>query len=793
MKFNLKLKLKKIMQSRKSRIWIFLIAGLFLITLIFSIHIIYMNIYGNIYEGIDFSPSYEDRNGKLLHVYLTEDEQYRIYKPLSEFPPNFTEALLMQEDKFFYSHWGVNPVAVIKAGWETYIKKTRRIGASTITMQTAKLKYNIYTKSISGKLKQIRKAIYLELCFSKDEILEAYLNLAPCGYNIQGFGTACWYYFEKPMEELNLSEIIMLCVLPQNPLKRAPTPKHTPTELISARKVLFSSWVEKHPEDRDKEVYMDMQLNVNCSFPDSARHFTEMLLYENNIRSQKTLRTTLNLSLQNKCENIFYSYLNRNKNFGVKNAAILLVDWKKMEIVANIGSADYYNDDIEGKINATTAKRSPGSTLKPFIYGMALEQGLIHYRTMLKDVPTTFNEYSPDNYGSIFKGPVQAWYALADSRNIPAIYLEQNLKERDLYDYMTQAGVTGLKEKDHYGLSIVLGTADVSMLELAEMYCAIPNEGIQKEIRSIIQSNPKTEKRMLTRESAYIVRKMLEDNVPPYQNKPLEIKDIPVAYKTGTSIGFKDAWSAGIFDRYVIIVWVGNFDGTGNNAFLGRQMAAPLLFNIAYSILSSTPKNELLPPPVCPETVTEVDVCSISGGLPNENCEHTEKALFIPGVSPIEKCKIHRKINIDTRTGYRTDESGKPYIKTVVREFWPSDLRSLFEEAGLPRILPPNYPPDDFRLDYSRQGYPPQIKSLLSGTNYVYRRKTPEKNKVLLYAASDADTTELLWFNGSEFIGRANPSQILEWNFVPGTHEITVTDQKGRSDSITISVIESEY
>ncbi|MBP5519402.1 MAG: penicillin-binding protein 1C [Treponema sp.] len=752
-----------------------------------------MNIYGNIYDGVDFSVSYEDRNGNLLQIFLTENDQYRIYKPLSAYPKDFIEALLMQEDKYFYSHFGVNPVAVIKAGWETYVKKSRRMGASTITMQTAKLKYGIYTKSIFGKLKQIRKALYLELCFSKDEILEAYLNLAPCGYNVEGFATASWYYFGKDISKLNLSENIMLCVLPQNPTKRSPNPKNTPSELIAARKVLFSSWVEKHPEDADKEIYMDMQLSVECNFHNEARHFTEMLLYEDKITGKETIKTTLNLPLQKKCEDIFDSYLNRNRNFGVRNAAILLVDWKKMEVVANIGAANYYDNDIQGKVNATISKRSPGSTLKPFIYAMALEQGLIHYRTMLKDIPTTFNEYSPDNYGSIFKGPVQAWFALGDSRNIPAIYLEQNLKERNLYDYMTSAGITGLKDRDHYGLSIVLGTADVTMMELAKLYCTIPNGGMQKEIRTIMQSAPKKEKRMLTPESAYIVRKMLEENVPPYQNKPLEIKDIPVAYKTGTSIGFKDAWSAGIFDRYVLIVWVGNFDGEGNNAFLGRQMAAPLFFNIAYSILSSTPKNELLPEPKMPEGVSEIEVCAISGGLPTECCEHTEKAYFIPGVSPIEKCKIHRKINIDTRTGYRTDETDKPYIKTAIREFWPSDLMALFEEAGLPRLPPPTYPPEDQRIDTGVRGYPPQITSLLGGTDYIYRPKDPKKNKVLLYAASDAESTELLWFDGSNFIGRAKPSQIIEWAITPGIHEITVTDQMGRADSITISVKETEY
>lgn len=793
-------------QKLRTKILLSISAVFFLIIIIFSIHILYMRKYGNIYDGIEFSSAYCDRNGKLLQIFLTEDEQYRLFKPIEEYPPEFIEALLMQEDRYFYSHFGINPVAIFKAGWETYIKKSRRMGASTITMQTAKLKYNLYTKSIGGKLKQIRKAIYLELCFSKDEILEAYLNLAPCGGNIQGFETASWYYFSKSIEDLNLSENIMLCVLPQNPIKRSPTPQKTPSELINARKVLFSSWVEKHPEDADKEIYMDMQISVDCSFPDYARHFTEMILYEKDPASitvpnkQKNngplpaKATTLNLDTQLKCEEIFNAYMNKNKNFGIKNGAVLLVDWKSMEIIANIGSADYYNDEIEGKVNATTSKRSPGSTLKPFIYAMALEQGLIHYRTMLKDLPSTFNEYTPDNYESIFKGPVQAWFALGDSRNIPAIYLEQHLdKSRNLYTFMQDSGVTGLKESDHYGLSIVLGTADVSMLELAKMYCTIANGGIQKNILYEKKYVQNSGKRMLTEESSFIVRKMLEENTPPYQNKPQLAKNVPIAYKTGTSIGFKDAWSAAIFDRYVIIVWVGNFNGEGNNAFLGRKMAAPLLFNIAYSILSNTPEAELLPEPEMPEGVSLIDVCSVSGAIPGPDCPQTEKAYFIPGVSPIEKCKIHRKINIDTRTGYRTDETNKPYIRTVVREFWPSDLRALFDQAGLPRILPPDYPPSDSNFKNTAQGFPPEIKSLLSGTDYVYRPKSPDKNKILLYAASDADTTELLWFDGENFIGRANPSQILEYQLKPGTHEITVTDQKGRSDVVVINVVETEY
>lgn len=769
-----------------------------LLSIIFVVHIIYMRNKSDILDGIEFSRTYLDKNNELLQVFLTKDEKYRIYKPVYQYPDEFLELLLLQEDKYFYTHKGINVGSIFRAFWETYVKKSRRIGASTITMQVAKLKYKLYTKNISGKINQILKALYLEMCYSKEEILNAYLNLAPCGGNIEGFESASRYYFSKTINQLNLSENTMLCVLPQNPIKRAPTESRTPSELIQARKVLFSKWVLSHPEDSDYEVFMDMQMSVECRFPDEARHFTEMLngrMQESNSEKKskiiKPVKTTIDVNLQRKCEDLLKSYIKQNEAFGVKNGAILLVDWTNMNVEVNIGSADYYNEDINGFVNATTSKRSPGSALKPFIYALALEQGKIHYRTMLKDTPQNFSEYSPDNYGSIFKGPVQAWFALSDSRNIPAIYLNRQIRDRNLYDFLVESGVSDMKPTGHYGLSIVLGTCEVTMLEIAKMYGTLKNKGIQYDLNFTPFIGNREGKRLLTEESSFIVLKMLEENAPPYRNVPKEVENIPIPYKTGTSIGFKDAWSVGFFDRYMIVVWIGNFNGQGNNSFIGRKMAAPLLFDIAYSILCDIPQKDLLPQKPHPEGCTQISVCSVSGAIPNEDCPETELSWFIPGVSPIEKCRIHRKINIDTRTGYRTDETEEEnqYVKSVVREFWPSDLQSLFEQAGLPRILPPEYPPEQVKLDYSNKGYPPEIVSPLAHTKYVFRGNDTSRNKIILSATADADTTELMWFYDSKFIGRSKPNEIIEWDVSTGEYELMVTDQKGRADSIHVSVI----
>ncbi|MGP1588022.1 MAG: penicillin-binding protein 1C [Treponemataceae bacterium] len=751
--------------------------------------IIYGRLKGDIFKGIEFSPSFTDRDGKLLNVYLTCDDKYRIYKPITKYSPEFLNMILLQEDQYFFNHHGVNPVSIWKAFVQTYIRKGKRIGGSTITMQVAKIKYGIYTKKLTGKFVQIIAALYLETIFSKQQILDFYLNMAPCGKNLEGFESAAWFYFNKTVSNLNFTEITTLCVLPQSPKERTPSVSNFPQELQEARKNLSEKWIKEHKEDENKKVFFKMKPQLMCSMPDRAIHYTRMLSEH---CKKETCKTTISCELQTKCENFLKNYIDKNSYLGVHNGAILLYDRTTMEVLAAIGSYDYYNNDIEGQVNALNSKRSPGSTLKPFIYALALEQGIIHSHTMLKDTPITFSEYAPDNYGSVFKGPVFSWFALTDSRNIPAIYLANKIHNPDLYDYMKKSGITKMKNKNHYGLSLVLGSAEVSMMELACMYGALANGGIQKDLRLYFKSGKQNsfsdQKQMLSKESAYVTLKMLEKNVCPIENRPGETKNIPVAFKTGTSVGFKDCWTVAIFDKYIITVWLGNFDGLGNDAFLGRIMAAPLAFAIADSILIEKGESNFIMN--VPENVKEIEVCSVSGSIPNENCPHKEKCLFIPGISPISKCKIHRKINIDTITGYRTDESPEEneFVKSVVREFWSADILQLFQSAGLPRLVPPDYPPKKMNIDFMNQGFAPQILSPMSNTKYIYRTDEFRNNHIVLQASCDSDSDEILWFCDDKFITRTKPLEKFIYNCDQGNFMITAIDSKARSSSININI-----
>jgi penicillin-binding protein 1C len=775
----------------------FICAAPFLVVLIF---LAYNAVFFDVLKDVSFSRVYTDRSGALLNIFLTEDDKYRARLRLGDFPPELIEAVLLQEDRYFYNHIGVNPAAVFRSAVETYIKKSRRMGASTITRQLARLRYRLYTRDIPGKIMQICYALFFEICLSKQEILEAYLNLVPCGRNIEGYGAAAWYYFNKHVKNLSLGEILTLVVIPQNPLKRSPSVNNIPGELIQARKNLYAAWTEKRQEDALLHAELDLPPFVVCRYPRRVPHFTE---YLNTLPLPPAhqYRTTIDTRYQNICEQELGSFLTRNQSWGIKNGSILLLDYTTMEVLAAIGSADYFNDDIQGKINGITAKRSPGSTLKPFIYALGIEQGIIHPEKMLKDTPMGFSEYTPDNFRGEFKGPVKAWYALVDSRNIPAVNLARDIRNPDLYGFLEKAEISRLKERDHYGLSLVLGSADLSMLELAGLYACLANDGIKREPRflagGINEREGDKQIRMLSAEAAAITLKMLERNPPPdpFQNFQMGSgRSVPAAYKTGTSIGFKDAWSIAIFDRFVLAVWLGDFSGEGNNALIGRLSAAPLQFSITNAILAGLPPESLLPPRPMPGGVETIEVCAVSGDIPGEYCPQTVKTWFIPGISPINRCRIHRLIHIDARTGYRTDETSGPHIRREVREFWPTDLMEIFALAGLPRLVPPPYPPDSaagsslpISIRQEQAHVPPVIISPLSNTTYILQ-DTPHYNQIVLLASADQDSDELFWFANANFLGRAKPNERLLWTPQSGVWNLAVVDSRGISAGISVKV-----
>src|SRR5438874_1965888 len=405
-------------------------------------------------NGMSFSQCVRDRNGKLLRVTLTMDQKFRVWTPLPNISPSLIDATLRFEDKYYRRHPGVNPVALLRSALNLRTGGAHT-GASTITMQLARLRYHLCTRTLGGKFVQIVRALELERHYSKAEILEAYLNLAPYGRNIEGVGAASQIYFGKTAAHLTRPESISLSVIPQSPTRRALLVDRDNDSLDSAQ----SNWYDRAKIDRQFSARL-FSARAQTERKFLAPHFVQQVVATEKGRDE--IVTTLDLSKQQLIERRIADYIRTNRGRGIQNAAALLVDTRTMDVLAQIGSADFFNSEIQGQVDGTRAPRSPGSTLKPFVYALALEQGLIHPLSILADAPRTFGEYNPENFDREFLGPIRACDALARSRNLPAVELAAQLRHPMLYEFLRGAGVKLPRAESLYGLALPLGGAEVT-------------------------------------------------------------------------------------------------------------------------------------------------------------------------------------------------------------------------------------------------------------------------------------------------------------------------------------------
>lgn len=735
----------------------------------------------DLYAGHRFSSAWLDRDGGLLRLGLAADDRYRLRLTSSEIAPVMGAATLLYEDRYFYRHPGINPVALAEAAWTSYITGGRRRGASTITMQLARLRWRLDTQDLSGKFLQILRALQIERHFSKAEILNAYLNLAPYGGNIEGVGAASWLYFGKPAAALTQSEALALAVIPQNPVARDPLTRSGRRALQQASGRLAALWNARYPGDTGPaELQLAFDSRAQPTF--AAPHFVDGL---NPSSESGEVTTTLAPGFQWILEDHIQNYVRRRASAGIENAAAILIDNRDMSVLASVGSADFFNDRIHGQVDGTRARRSPGSALKPFVYALAMDQGLIHPMTLMKDAPTRFGAYTPENYDRQFTGPVFAKDALTLSRNVPAVSLTAQLADPGLYGLLKDAGVTHLRKPEHYGLALALGGAEVSMRELAGLYAMLANLGQFQPLREYQTADRPQGKRLLSPEAAFLTLEMLRDNPPP-QGKPApgaRGRSFDVYWKTGTSYAFRDAWSAGIFGPYTLVVWVGRFDGRGNPAYVGRQAAGPLFFEIADAVAGAT--ENFTPRRIWPNgiNVAKVDVCGATGDLATGLCPHTSESWFIPGVSPIRVSRIYRSIPVLEASGRRACRYRPGKTRMQVFEFWPSDMLKLFRQAGIPRQTPPPFG-EPCNLA-SQGGLAPQIQSPSGELEYALRT---QDMRIPFNAISDSDAQQLFWFVDNRYVGSAAPGQTLMWSASPGSYEVRVVDDQGRAAQIKLQV-----
>jgi penicillin-binding protein 1C len=728
----------------------------------------------DLYPECSWSRVVRDRHGEVLHLSIAKDGAYRLKTPLADVSPALVRATLAKEDRHYRWHPGVNPIALVRATLQAAIGRPAG-GASTITMQVARLRWKLETRSVGGKLVQIYRAIQLERHYSKDEILEAYFNLAPYGGNVEGAGAAAILWCGRPCADLTDREAFALSVIPQSPATRHPGRPGDRARLASAQARLIQSLAEDDPLCRDP-LSADFTLTPSSEPPHFAPHFCRKVMSSN---PSAGIDTTLDLGMQRILEQGIRARLERSEELGINNACAVLIHAPTREVLGYVGSANYEDRRISGMVDGLRARRSPGSALKPFIYGLALEQGLIHPRSLLLDAPLTFADYNPENFEREFMGPVVAREALLRSHNLPAVDLARRLSADGLHGFLKRGGVGLEHPASYYGLSLALGGAGVTPLELANLYASLSDDGRYRPLVFDAPGKAEDSPVLLGEASRFLVLDMMTGGSELGSDYEFTATCPTLAWKTGTSHGFRDAWAAGILGDYVLVVWMGDFSGRGNPALVARRCAAPLLFDLFQRLgLPDRPRKT-------PTEVMVTEVCPQSGCLPGLHCPHRVSSWFIPGVSPIRPCELHREILVDASSGLRVArEDGRPGLRREVHEFWSPDLLELFRKAGVPRREPPAPEHGVATVEGLDPGCAPVILSPLAGRLYL----AGSAEGIPLLAKSAAGVGQLYWFCDETFLGSGTTMTGPSWQPAPGTRKLRVVDDHGRGSSVSIRV-----
>lgn len=538
----------------------------------------------------DLSTLVVDHDGRWVHAFTTGEGRWRFHAELNALDPSFVQRLLAIEDKRFLDHRGVDPFAVIRAAVSS-LKAGRIVsGASTITMQTARL-LEPRPRTIPSKLIEMARAMQLEERLSKRQILELYLTLAPCGGNLEGVRAASLSYFGKEPAHLTDAEQALLIALPQAPEARRPDRRPQAARLARRAVLQRLTSMGELSERLAAEADATDAPHMRRPMPGAAYHLARELAVEGRRRGVAVIHSTLDLPLQERVETLVRRYTSGFTDGAT--AALIVIDNRTRAVRALVGSS---GTDVDGGwIDLTRAERSPGSTLKPFIYGLAFEDGLIGPDTLIEDMPQSFNGYAPENFDRTFRGEVRAADALQHSLNVPAVRVLDRLGADRLAAVLRAAGITlaGPKRADPgFGLTLALGGAGVSMRDLATLYVGLANNGrvaplVWTSDGEAPNSRNSFRYRLFSPASAARISEILADAPALKGRAPSALtQGAPrVAFKTGTSYGFRDAWSAGHDGAYTIVAWVGRADGAPRPGQTGRRAAAPLLMD-AFDIVA---------------------------------------------------------------------------------------------------------------------------------------------------------------------------------------------------------------
>ena len=601
---------------------------------------------------VPYSTVVTDRNEELLGARIASDGQWR-FPPRNTTPEKIKECLITFEDKHFYHHWGVNPFAIGRAFYQNVKNKRIVSGGSTLTMQTIRLARN-ESRTFREKLIEMIWATRLEFRASKEEILSMYISHAPFGGNVVGLDAAAWRYFGHSADDLSWAESAMLAVLPN-----APAMIHLSKgrkTLLDKRNRLLKQLLEK--KTIDSSTY---ELAISEPLPDEPHPLPQIAPYLVSRfyqeRNGEYSRSTINKGIQTQVEDLAERWSNEFGRSDIRNLAILVIDIPSNQVVAYCGNVHFDQKQGGNQVDVIQAPRSTGSILKPFLYYAMLQEGSLLPDMLLPDVPVNINGFTPQNFSMQFEGAVPASEALARSLNIPAVTMLQRYGVPKFHSFLQQVGLKTInRSSSHYGLSLILGGAEATLWDVTNAYAMMG--------RSLLQL-PQTSCSLLLPTSR------ITESTGPFQpgavwqtfdalkevNRPEEIdwKSIPsmqtIAWKTGTSYGFRDAWAVGVTPRYAVGVWVGNATGEGKPGLVGAQTAGPVLFDI-FNLL---PSSSWFTRPA--GIFVEAEVCRKSGHLKGRFCDETDTLLVLPAGLRTEACPYHHLVTLSANESQRIYEN----------------------------------------------------------------------------------------------------------------------------------------
>ncbi|MBC8035551.1 MAG: penicillin-binding protein 1C [Chitinophagaceae bacterium] len=728
---------------------------------------------------IAYSTIITDAKGEVIHAYLTPDEKWRMKTELEEISPLLRKTIVEKEDKYFYYHPGINPLAMVRSLVKNVFRMKRTSGASTITMQVARI-LEPKKRSYPNKMVEMFRALQLELRYSKDEILQLYLNLVPYGGNIEGVKSAAVLYLKKSPDHLSLAEIVALSIIPNRPSSLVPGKNNT---LIVAER---NKWLRKFASDA---VFTEKEISDALEEPFTATRTAAPVMAPhlcNRVRAGggAIIRTHLQMNIQLKVEKLVSDYSQALALKNIRNAAVIVIDNSTQQIITYIGSSNFKNTIDAGQVNGARAVRQPGSTLKPLLYALCIDEGLMTPKRIVTDAAINYNGYAPENYDKQFNGYVTMEYALEHSLNIPAVKGLRAFGKDKFVQKLAACGFRQVKrDQRKLGLSMILGGCGASLEELTGLYALFAHEGVFTQPSFIRGDSTRKRTRIVSPAAAFMINDILSKvNRPDFPLNWQSTEKMPkIAWKTGTSYGRRDAWSIGYNKRYTVGVWAGNFSAEGVPELSGANIATPLLFRIFNTIDYDSDEEWFQQPKDSDMRM----VCSETGLVPEESCTNIAMDYFIPLVSSSGKCNNMQEVvlSADGQLSYcKTCMPESGYRKKMYKII-PPEMQLYYEEKGIAYEQIPFHNPACEKI--FRDGKP-VITFPAAGAEYFINRKDPEP--LQLTCNTGNDVRRVYWYINDQFF-KSSGARAKQF-FVPaeGPVKISCTDDKGRNRDIWIRV-----